>query len=157
VIDAHACNVARALAGIPSDRREAASLLFTAHSIPAPMAAASPYVAQLEETARKVAEKIGRPHFRLVYQSRSGSPRDPWLEPDVLDALDEEAARGVRTVVLAPIGFLCDHVEVLYDLDIEAQQKANELGLSLVRAPTLGAHPAFVAELANAVERALGA
>jgi len=155
VIDANACNVARALSGMPLDAREGASLLFTAHSIPAPMAAESPYVAQLLQTAERVAHKVGRASHRLVYQSRSGNPRDPWLEPDVLDALDEEAARGVRDVVLAPIGFLCDHVEVLYDLDIEAKQKASELGLRLVRASTVGSHPAFIAALADAVERAL--
>ncbi|MDB4972571.1 MAG: hemH 2 [Myxococcaceae bacterium] len=153
VIDANACNVARTLARIPLEQREKVSLLFTAHSIPAPMAAASPYVAQLEDTARRVAEKVGVRAHRLVYQSRSGSPRDPWLEPDVCDALEEEAARGVHDVLLAPIGFLCDHVEVLFDLDIEAKQKADALGLRLHRASTVSAHPAFIAELASAVQR----
>jgi protoporphyrin/coproporphyrin ferrochelatase len=153
LIDAHACNVARALAELPVDAREGASLLFTAHSIPAPMAASSPYVAQLEETARRVADKVGFRSHRLVYQSRSGNPRDPWLEPDVLDALDEEARAGRKTVVLAPIGFLCDHVEVLYDLDIEAKQRADELGLRVARARTPGSHPAFIGALTSAVER----
>jgi ferrochelatase len=157
VMEAHACNLARAFATMPLEARESAALLFTAHSIPTAMAAESPYVAQLEETARRAAEKIGRRSYRLVYQSRSGSPRDPWLEPDVLDALDEEAKRGVRDVVLSPIGFLCDHVEVLYDLDVEAKQRASELGLRLWRAPTLGAHPAFIGELASAVTRTLQA
>jgi ferrochelatase len=155
VIEAHACNLARTFARMPLDAREGAALLFTAHSIPTAMAAESPYVAQLEETATRVAEKVGRRGHRLVYQSRSGSPRDPWLEPDVLDALAEEAARGTRDVVLAPIGFLCDHVEVLYDLDIEAKQRADELGLRVWRSSTPAAHPAFIAELANAVQRAL--
>jgi len=156
IIDAHACDVARALARVPLEARERAALLFTAHSIPTAMAAESPYVAQLEETARRVAEKVGRRDYRLVYQSRSGSPRDPWLEPDVLDALDEEAKRGVRDVVLAPVGFLCDHVEVLYDLDIEARRRAGELGIRLERAATVGSHPAFIGSLADAVQRALG-
>ena len=102
-----------------------------------------------------MAEKVGRRTYRLVYQSRSGGPRDPWLEPDVLDALDEEARAGAREVVLAPIGFLCDHVEVLYDLDIEARQKAAALGLRLERAATVGSHPAFIGALADAVQRAL--
>ncbi|HEY6881511.1 MAG TPA: ferrochelatase [Polyangiales bacterium] len=155
VIEAHACQLARTLARLPIDARDKASLLFTAHSIPVPMANASPYVQQLEETARRVAEKVGVRSYRLVYQSRSGSPRDPWLEPDILDALTEEAGAGARDVLAAPIGFLCDHVEVLYDLDIEAQQKARELGLNLHRVPTLGAHPAFIAALADSVERAL--
>lgn len=155
LMDAHACNLARTLARMPLETREAAALLFTAHSIPASMANESPYVTQLEETSRRVAEKVGRRAYRLVYQSRSGNPRDPWLEPDVLDALEDEAARGVRDVVLAPIGFLCDHVEVLYDLDIEAKQRADQLGIRLWRTPTLGSHPAFIAELAEAVGRAL--
>jgi ferrochelatase len=130
-------------------------VLFSAHSIPAAMAAESPYVAQLEQTAQRVAEKVGVSDYRLVYQSRSGSPRDPWLEPDVLDALDEEAARGVQDVIVAPIGFVCDHVEVLYDLDIEAAERAAALGLRLTRAATLGSHPAFIAALADAVLRTL--
>lgn len=155
VIDAHACNLARTFARMPLEAREGAALLFTAHSIPTAMASESPYVAQLEETATRVAEKVGRRGHRLVYQSRSGSPRDPWLEPDVLDALAEEAARGVRDVVLAPIGFLCDHVEVLYDLDIEAKQRADELGMRVWRSSTPASHPAFIAELASAVQRAL--
>lgn len=155
VIEANACNVARALARVPLDDRAQLSLLFTAHSIPAPMAGDSPYVAQLEDTARRVAEKLGFRQYRLVYQSRSGNPRDPWLEPDVCAALAEEAARGVRDVLLAPIGFLCDHVEVLFDLDIEAKHKADELGIRLHRASTVSAHPAFIAELASAVQRTL--
>jgi ferrochelatase len=155
VIEAHACNLARTLARLPLAAREHASLLFSAHSIPTGMAADSPYVAQLEQTAARVAEKVGVRTWRLVYQSRSGNPRDPWLEPDVLDALQEEAGRGVRDVLLAPIGFLCDHVEVLYDLDVEAKQKTDELGIRLWRVPTLGSHPAFIAALAGAVVQAL--
>jgi ferrochelatase len=155
VIEAHACNLARTYAKLPLEARAQASLLFTAHSVPVPMAKASPYVEQLEATARRAAEKVGVPAHRLVYQSRSGNPRDPWLEPDILDALSEEAARGVRDVVVAPIGFLCDHVEVLYDLDIEAQQKARELGIRVHRVATPAAHPAFIGALAGAVERAL--
>jgi ferrochelatase len=157
VIDAHACNVARTLAQLSFDTREHASLVFSAHSIPVSMAAESPYVAQLEDCAQRVAQKLGIRRHRLVYQSRSGSPRDPWLEPDVLDALDEEHARGVRDVVIAPIGFICDHVEVLYDLDIEAQQRAQGLGLTLHRVPTLGTHPSFVRALADAVVSTLEA
>jgi ferrochelatase len=154
VMEAHACNLARGYARLSLERRERASLLFSAHSVPVPMAKSSPYVAQLEETAARVAALVGVPTYRLVYQSRSGNPRDPWLEPDVLDALSEEAARGVRDVLVSPIGFLCDHVEVLYDLDIEAKRKAEELGITLHRVPTLGTHPAFIRALAESVERA---
>lgn len=151
VLEAQACQLARTLAKLPLDQRERASVLFSAHSIPVPMAEESPYVAQLAQTAAAVAGKLGLRAYRQVYQSRSGNPRDPWLEPDVLDALEQEAARGVQDVVLAPIGFLCDHVEVLYDLDVEAAQRARALGLRLHRAPTLGTHPAFIAALADAV------
>jgi ferrochelatase len=155
IMQAHACHLARTLSGLSIDERERASILFSAHSIPVAMANDSPYVHQLEETARRVAALVGVRSYRLVFQSRSGNPRDPWLEPDVLDALAEEAARNVRDVVIQPIGFLCDHVEVLYDLDVEAQQKAQQLGLRLHRAPTLGAHSAFIAALADAVQAAL--
>jgi ferrochelatase len=156
LIEAQACQLARALARVPSEARKQLRVLFSAHSIPAPMASGSPYVAQLEETARRVAEKLDLSDYRLVYQSRSGNPRDPWLAPDVLDALDEEAERGTRDVVIAPIGFVCDHVEVLYDLDIEAERKARALGLRLTRAATLGAHPSFITALADAVIAELG-
>jgi ferrochelatase len=151
LIEAQACQLARALAMLPGAARNDARILFSAHSIPAPMAAESPYVAQLEESARRVAEKLALSNQRLVYQSRSGNPRDPWLSPDVLDALREEAARGARDVVVAPIGFVCDHVEVLYDLDIEARKVASELAINFVRAATLSAHPSFIRALADAV------
>ena len=151
LIEAQACQLARALAPLSAEARKDARVLFSAHSIPAPMAAESPYVQQLTETARRVAEKLALPSHRLVYQSRSGNPRDPWLTPDVVDALREEAAGGARDVLVAPIGFVCDHVEVLYDLDIEARKAAAELSLNFVRAATLSAHPAFMRALADAV------
>jgi ferrochelatase len=156
LIEAQACQLARALSTLSIDARKDVRVLFSAHSIPAPMAAESPYVKQLEETARRVAEKVGLASYRLVYQSRSGNPRDPWLEPDVLTALSEEAKGGARDVLVAPIGFVCDHVEVLYDLDIEARQKAEELSLGFVRAATLSAHPSFLRALADAVVSAIG-
>jgi ferrochelatase len=156
LIDAQACQLARALASLTPAARAGARVLFSAHSIPSAMASESPYVRQLEETAQRVADKVGVGAHRLVYQSRSGSPREPWLTPDVLDALDEEAARGTRDVVIAPIGFVCDHVEVLYDLDIEALQRAEALGMRVTRAATLGAHPSFLAALADAVIAQLG-
>ncbi|HEX6240200.1 MAG TPA: ferrochelatase [Polyangiales bacterium] len=157
LIDAQACQLARAMAPLSSSARAGARVLFSAHSIPSAMASESPYVRQLEETARRVAAKVGVSEHRLVYQSRSGNPREPWLTPDVLDALDEEAARGTREVVIAPIGFVCDHVEVLYDLDIEAAQRAEALGIHLTRAATLSAHPSFLTALADAVSAALEA
>jgi ferrochelatase len=138
-------NVQAALAKIPAERRAAAELIFTAHSIPLSMAENCRYEAQLREACRLVAEGVGRSEWRLVYQSRSGPPQQPWLEPDILDALRERAAAGTRDVVAMPIGFISDHLEVLYDLDTEAQQLAAELGLNFVRAATVGTHPRFIA------------
>ncbi len=108
------------------------------------MAASSPYVTQLTDASRLVGERIGRTDWELVYQSRSGPPGQPWLEPDVNVRLRQLAASGVRTVVAAPIGFLSDHMEVVYDLDTEAQVTAAEVGLTLIRAGTVGRHPAFL-------------
>lgn len=139
-ISAHAARLGEALALAAAD----ATLVFTAHSIPLAMAQASPYVAQLEETIRRVGAAVGRLDGTLVWQSRSGPPSQPWLEPDVLDHLRALAARGVRDVVLAPIGFLSDHMEVAWDLDTEAGALADSLGIRLVRAATPGTHPEIV-------------
>ena len=119
-------------------------LVFTAHSIPASMAETSEYVAQLNETGRLIAEVLGIENWELVYQSRSGSPAQPWLGPDICDHLRELRNQGVLDVVVAPIGFVSDHMEVLYDLDVEARKVADEIGLNMVRAATAGTHPAFV-------------
>jgi protoporphyrin/coproporphyrin ferrochelatase len=132
-----------ALEQIPTQRRASAHIAFTAHSIPVTMARTSEYEAQLTETSRLVAE--GLPNsWRLVYQSRSGSPHQPWLEPDVCDHLQDLHARGVSDVVIVPVGFISDHMEVLYDLDREARDCCQELGINMVRASTPGTHPLFV-------------
>ncbi|MGH9414878.1 MAG: ferrochelatase [Terriglobales bacterium] len=131
--------VQAALAQVP----EGSEIIFTAHSIPETMAAVTPYVEQLQEAARLIATAIGHAQYHLAYQSRSGRPEDPWLEPSVESVLGECAARAVPGVVVAPLGFLSDHMEVVYDLDREAQQKADELGLPMVRVKTPGDHPAF--------------
>ena len=136
--------VAAAFERVPQERRAAARLVFTAHSIPCAQAACAPYVEELRETAALVAQPIGRAEWSLAYQSRSGPPGQPWLEPDILDQLSALAAEGVRDVVVAPIGFVSDHMEVLYDLDLEAQGRARELGIGMVRAATAGTHPRFV-------------
>jgi ferrochelatase len=133
-----------ALATVPAERREAARLVFTAHSIPMVMARASAYEAQLAEAGRLVAQGAGRTDWTLAFQSRSGPPQVPWLEPDVLAVLDRLAGDRVRDVVVLPIGFISDHVEVLFDLDIEAKERAAALGLNLVRVRTVGTAPAFV-------------
>ena len=134
----------------------AAPVVFTAHSIPTASADASPYVRELGETAQAVADALGLARWQLAYQSRSGNPRDPWLEPDVNDALRTLATEGVREVIVAPIGFVCDHVEVLYDLDIEARATADALGLGFVRAATVNDHPEFIAMLADVARTTAG-
>ena len=119
-------------------------LAFTAHSIPESMAANCDYVAQLNETARLIAETLGVENWKVVYQSRSGSPSQPWLGPDICDHLKQLKSDGITNVVIAPIGFVSDHMEVVYDLDVEAQSVAQELGLNVVRSATAGTHPLFV-------------
>lgn len=122
-------------------------ILFTAHSIPTKMADESPYVSDLKASCEGVARILDAADWELCYQSRSGDPRTPWLEPDVNDALRRRAALGTREVVVQAIGFLSDHVEVLYDLDHEAKDTAQELGMTLHRAPCVNDHPEFVAML----------
>jgi ferrochelatase len=136
--------VAAAFASLPEPRRVAARLVFTAHSLPRALAAASAYEAELRETAALVALPLAHPEYSLVYQSRSGPPGQPWLEPDVVEHLRALAREGATDVVVAPIGFLSDHMEVVYDLDTDARARALELGLNLVRAGTVGTHPRFV-------------
>ena len=119
-------------------------LVFTAHSIPESMAANCDYVAQLTETGGTIARALGVENWKLVYQSRSGSPAQPWLGPDVSDHLKDLRSVGITNVVVAPIGFVSDHMEVVYDLDVEARKVADEIGVKMVRASTAGTHPAFV-------------
>jgi ferrochelatase len=146
-------NVAAALATVSDDDP---ALLYSAHSIPIAMAEASDYEAQLREVARLVTETAapGRP-WTLVWQSRSGPPSVPWLEPDVGDQLGVVAAGGTRSVVVAPIGFISDHMEVVFDLDVQAAERADALGLRFVRAATVGAAPEFVAMIRELVEERL--
>jgi protoporphyrin/coproporphyrin ferrochelatase len=150
-ITAAADGVARALAALSPGERADTPLVFTAHSVPVAMAAASPYVADFTAAARAVAARIGPARWSLAYQSRSGSPRDPWLEPDIGDAVKALAKEGARHVVVSPIGFVCDHVEVLYDLDVEARGIAQAHGVTFQRAPAVNAHPEFIAMLADIV------
>lgn len=123
---------------------DAQQLIFTAHSIPVSMAESSPYVQQLQAACARVAQQAGISNWVLVYQSRSGPPSQPWLEPDVCDHLRRQHAAGVDRVILCPIGFISDHMEVLYDLDTEARALCDELGIKMARAGTAGAHPALV-------------
>ena len=134
-----------ALDAIAPARRGAAALLFTAHSIPLAMAASCRYEEQLIEACRLVSAGVGRTEWKLSYQSRSGPPSRPWLEPDVCDALRQFKAEGIEDAVVVPIGFISDHMEVVFDLDVEAQETCAAIGLNMVRAATVGAHPSFVA------------
>jgi ferrochelatase len=137
--------VRSALNVLPDKTRDRARVVYTAHSIPLSMAQSCRYVTQLEEVCHLVSTELGRSGDRLVFQSRSGPPTQPWLEPDVLDHLREIKQRDLAAgVVIAPIGFISDHMEVLYDLDTEAKQLCDELQLPMVRAGTVGAHPRFV-------------
>ena len=153
-IETNADHVRTALAQI-LDGREA-HVAFTAHSIPLAMAQACRYEDQLRESVRLVAEAVGATDTKLVYQSRSGPPHVPWLEPDILDHLRTLAERDVTDVVASPIGFVSDHLEVLFDLDIEARDTAAELGLSLGRASSAGTHPAFISMIRELIEERLG-
>lgn len=147
-----ATRLRNALASLPPDRRDGAEVVFTAHSIPVSMARGCAYERQLREAGRLVAELAGATSWRLAWQSRSGPPQVPWLEPDILDELDHLHASGVRDVIVVPIGFISDHLEVLYDLDMEAQERAQELGMSMIRVPSIGTDPAFVAMIRELIE-----
>jgi ferrochelatase len=127
---------------------------FTAHSIPMGMANTSDYVKQLTESCRLAAERlqIDASRWRLVYQSRSGRPEDPWLEPDILDFIRELHGQGCRSLVISPVGFLSDHMEVLYDLDDAAKHLCDELGMQLSRARTPGNHPRFISMVRKLIQ-----
>jgi ferrochelatase len=152
-VAANVDRVRNALETVPPDRRGSVQIAFTAHSIPGSMASNCKYESQLREACRLVAADLGISdgNWQLVYQSRSGRPTDPWLEPDILDHLNDLKARGVRDVVIHPIGFLSDHMEVLYDLDEEARIRCQELGISMVRSATAGTHSRFVAMLGELI------
>ncbi len=143
-IEANVENVSVALVSIPESRRSAAEIAFTAHSIPQSMANNCDYEAQLNEAGQLVAEALGHDRWRVVYQSRSGPPTQPWLEPDIGDYLKELKSGGTTDVVIAPLGFVSDHMEIVYDLDTEARQLCEKIGLNMVRASTVGTHPAFI-------------
>jgi ferrochelatase len=154
-LDAVADRARRALDRVPGAVRDWTPLVFTAHSVPVAMAEASPYVADFLAASHAVADRLGHRRFSLAYQSRSGSPRDPWLEPDINEVLRRLAADGERHAVVVPIGFVCDHVEVLYDLDVEARATAAAAGIAMHRAEAVNDHPDFIAALADVVRTAV--
>ena len=142
-----------ALNQIPSNQKQNVQIIYTAHSIPVSMANTSDYVRQLEEVRQLLSARLGVSNHALVYQSRSGAPGQLWLEPDILDHLRDVKARNLASaVVLAPIGFISDHMEVLYDLDVEARELCDSLTLPMTRAKTVGVHPKFVSMIRELVE-----
>jgi ferrochelatase len=154
-VEAMSDRVEEALNRLPEAERDNALVLFTAHSLPESMARASPYQVQLNASCRLVGDMLEHQRWRLVYQSNNASyGREAWLGPDVNEALREAKAEGVSSVVVAPIGFICDHMEVVIDLDIDAAATAHTLELNMARAATVGTHPAYVAMIrALVVER----
>lgn len=154
-IDANAAHVSAALATLPHDVRGRARVIFTAHSIPVPMAQRSLYERHLQESSQAIAAQLRTTDYAIVYQSRSGRPEDPWLGPDVCDYLREEHAKGLAAAVLCPVGFLCDHIEVLYDLDVEAAGVCREIGLRMARASAVNDHPRFIDAMADMVQQTI--
>ena len=151
-IEAVAERTREAFARLDQSDAKRAQLIFTAHSIPVPMDNASGYTDQVRESAAAVTSKLERASYTLTFQSRSGAPRDPWLEPDISEVIRKLEG---RPAVVMPIGFLCDHVEVLYDLDVEAAKTARECGVKMVRAGTVADHPAFIDMMAEIVRQHL--
>ncbi|MDQ6706277.1 MAG: ferrochelatase [Acidobacteriota bacterium] len=142
-------NVRAALSRMPG-----ATVVYTAHSIPLAMAESSCYEAQLREACRLVSAGLGRHDAELVFQSRSGAPGQPWLEPDIGEYIRNTSA---KQLVIVPVGFISDHMEVLFDLDTEVRRICQERGIRMERAPTVGAHPAFIAMIAELIaERTAG-
>jgi ferrochelatase len=136
------------------DQLPGAQVIYTAHSVPRAMSESSDYEQQLNEACRLVSERLGIPAWRLVYQSRSGAPGQPWLEPDIGDVLRE--MEPGTDVVVAPIGFISDHMEVLYDLDTEARAISEHRKLRMVRAATVGVHPKFLAMIRELIRERTG-
>lgn len=150
--------VGQALSEFLEEARDNVHIAFTAHSIPLSMSSTSDYEKQLRESCRLVAEQLNIPESRwkLVYQSRSGRPQDPWLEPDILDHLRDCKSAGIDKIVMSPIGFLSDHMEVLYDLDDEARRFCDEQSIYMVRAGTPGNHPRFVGMVRKLIQERVG-
>jgi ferrochelatase len=151
--------VRAALLEIPAAARQNVQLIYVAHSVPLSMANTSDYVQQLQEVRKLVSTQLQIANDALVYQSRSGAPGQPWLEPDILDYLRDVKEKTLASaVVIAPISFISDHMEVLYDLDIEARQLCDSLPLPMARAKTVGVHPKFISMIRELIlERTNGA
>lgn len=144
-------NIKNCFNRIDKSEKDNTKLIFTAHSIPAQMAESSPYVEQFETSSRLVAEKLGHKNWMTAYQSRSGSPDNPWLEPDVCEVIEELAKDGVKNIVILAIGFVCDHVEVLFDIGFEAKEAAEKNGINLYIAKTVNDDDLYIRALKESV------
>jgi ferrochelatase len=150
-VQANADRIRTATKGFSPERFEKAALIFTAHAIPKPVERTAPYAKQFKESAALIARALGKSVHHAAYQSQPGDSSIPWSSPSALDLVTELAAKGVKDVVLSPIGFLCDHVEVLHDLDVEVRALAESRGVGYHRAGTVMSHPAFIAMLADLI------
>ena len=151
-IVANAESIRDAIKKLPSPLQKSTRIIFTAHSIPKKMPGAKTYSHQVQTTAELIANHMGRTDWAVTYQSRSGHPNDPWLEPDICEYLSTENQRNLKAAVISPIGFACDHVEVLYDLDHEASAVCEKIGLPMARAHTVNDHPKFLDMMTNVVK-----
>ncbi|MBA3938822.1 MAG: ferrochelatase [Planctomycetes bacterium] len=154
-IEAIADTLREATRGWTPERVRAAALVFTAHAIPQPVESTSPYRTQFAESARLAAAAFGHPEHAIAFQSQPGDSRIPWSAPTIEQAVEDAHRAGHRDVIVQAAGFLVDHTEVLYDLDVEAKELAERLGIGFHRARCVHDHPAFIAMLADQVERAL--
>jgi ferrochelatase len=152
-IAAQSAVVQEALQEIPQDLRSESVILFSAHSIPISMAENSRYELQLREAARLICEELGHSHWELVFQSRSGPPQQPWLEPDICDRIEQlRSEKQTRAVVIVPLGFISDHMEVMFDLDVEAVDTCKELGIHCARAKSVSTQPRFISMIRELIE-----
>lgn len=154
-IQIHVERIRDELKKLSSEEISNTHIAFTAHSIPTMMSAKAPYLDQLNEACRLVAQELRVSNWKLVFQSRSGPPTMPWLEPDINDHLKELAAKNVKSVIVSPIGFVSDHMEVMFDLDVEAKKTSEDLGVKMLRAKSPGNHPLFVEMIVELIQERL--
>jgi ferrochelatase len=151
-IEAQSDRIRQTMSQIPANEIEKTHFIFSAHSIPVE----KPYADQFTGTTRRIVEKLNIKHWTIAYQSRSGNPKDPWLEPSVEAAMEKINPKRFKNVLITPSGFLCDNVEVLFDLDIQVKEKAESLGLAYYRAKTVMDHPKFIEMMANQIQQMKG-
>jgi ferrochelatase len=154
-VEAAADRIRNALDKLPPCQKGETLLVFTAHSVPQTMSDQSGYDKQINETAKLVAESLNHKRWQVAYQSRSGSPKDSWLGPDILRTISDAKQSGIESLIVMPIGFVCDHVEVLYDLDVQAKSHAEQNSINFLRAKTVQDHPSFISLLAQLVQKEL--